>query len=136
MKYISIRKLFLYAIALGIGGFFLFFITTCLYIGTQVDDRCQYAMSEYDGDCVESLISLLNDESNGYRTRNSAIWALSQLGDSRALLVLQSYYTGDIPEREPLDQSLSQYELKKAINLTSGGFNMGAWVWRWMVDDI
>jgi len=55
---------------------------------------------------------------------------LGQLGDNRTLPVLQSYYTGDIPEREPLDKTISQYELKKAINLTSGGFNMSAIIWR------
>jgi len=134
MNNISIRKLFLYAIALGIGGFFLFFIATCLVIGDQVDNRCQQAMSGYGGDCVESLISQLNDEDQGFAARNSAIWALGQMGDARALQVLQSYYTGNIPEREPLDQSISQYELKKAINLTSGGINLGAWVWRWRLN--
>jgi len=56
------------------------------------------------------------------------------LGDSRALPTLQKYYTGNIPNREPLDGVISQYELKKAINLTSGGVNLTAIFWRYGID--
>jgi HEAT repeat protein len=76
------------------------------------------------------LISLLKDENKGFRERNDAVWALGQLGDSRALPVLRKFYTGDIPEVELLDGVISQYELKKAINLTSGGVNISAFIWR------
>jgi hypothetical protein len=134
MKKITIQKLILYIAAIGIGAFALFFLATCLYIGTQVDDRCQTAMRQYPGDCTAALISQLNDSGQAYGERNSAIWALGQLGDGRALPVLQSYYTGNIPDREPWNGTISQYELKKAIRLTSGGFNMGAWVWRWRLN--
>jgi hypothetical protein len=135
MKNLPIKKIFFYAAAIGIGGFALFYIATCLYIGTQVGDRCLSAMSRYyRSDCVEALVTQLNDENQGFGARNSAIWALGQLGDARALPVLQSYYTGVIPDREPWNGTISQYELKKAINLTSGGFNMGAWVWRWRLN--
>jgi len=123
------EKLF-YAIAISISIFFLFFIVTCSWIGYEAKNQCQDAGREYGGDCVESLISLLNDEGKSYRSRNDAIWALGQFGDSRALSVLQNYYTGDIPPKEPLDKTISQYELKKAINLTSGGVNISAFVWR------
>lgn len=33
-------------------------------------------------------------------------------------------------KRELLDKVISQYKLKKAINLTSGGLNIAAWTWR------
>jgi hypothetical protein len=55
---------------------------------------------------------------------------LGEFGGSRALPVLQKYYTGNIPDREPLDEMISQYELKKAIELASGGPNITAWLWR------
>jgi hypothetical protein len=32
---------------------------------------------------------------------DSAIWALGQLGDDRALQMLEHFYTGDIPDRAP-----------------------------------
>lgn len=122
-------KLF-YIIAIGISVFLLFFVITCTWIGYEVKNQCQETISEYGGDCVGALTALLNDENRGFKARNDAIWALGQLGDSRALPVLQSYYTGNIPPREPYDQTISQYELKKAINLTGGGINIGAWIWR------
>lgn len=124
------QKLFFIS-AVGVGIFLLFFVITGVWIGYEVKSRCQEAKREYRGDCVEALITLLKDENKGFRSRNDAIWALGQFGDSRALPVLQGYYTGIIPDREPLGKTISQYELKKAINLTSGGFNMTAIFWRY-----
>jgi hypothetical protein len=58
------------------------------------------------------------------RHRNSAIWALGQLGDGRALPALERYYMGIIPDREPFDEMISQYELNKALHLAKGGTNI------------
>jgi len=130
MKTKTVLQKLAYVSAVGAGIFLLFFIIICAWIGYEVKDLCQEAKREYSGECVESLTYLLGDESKGFRERNDAVWTLGQLGDRRALPVLQSYYTGVIPEREPLDKSISQYELKKAINLVSGGFNISAIIWR------
>lgn len=130
MKIKNIKQNFLYLSAVGASIFLLFFIITCSWIGYEVKSQCQSAKREYGGDCVDALITLLADEHKSFRIKNSAVWALGQLGDSRALPVLQSYYTGHIPPREPLDKSLSQYELEKALNLVTGGFNMSAVIWR------
>jgi len=115
---------------IGVSIFLLFFVVVCTWIGYDVKRQCSEARSEYGGSCVEALMELVDDEEAGYRRRNSAIWALGQLGDSEALPLLKSYYTGDIPDREPLDEVISQYELKKAVELTSGGVNASAWIWR------
>ncbi|RJR25767.1 HEAT repeat domain-containing protein [Candidatus Microgenomates bacterium] len=124
-------KLF-YLLAIGLSVFFLFFFLGDIWIGYEAKRLCQEAKWEYQKtDCVEALIAQLDDENQGFRTRNHAIWALGQFGDSRALPVLQKYYTGNIPDKEPLDGTISQYELKKAINLVSGGINITAWLWRW-----
>ena len=120
----------MYLGAIGLSILLLFLVVGISWIGHEVKYQCQSAKKTYGGDCVESLSSLLKDENRGFNDRNSAIWALGQLGDNRALPVLQTYYTGIIPAREPLDQSLSQYELKKAIKLTSGGPNVVAGFWR------
>lgn len=130
MKIDNFKQVILYFTAIGVSIFLLFFVITCVWIGHDVKSQCREAKREYKGDCVEALIAVLNDEEKPLRQRNSAIWALGQLGDSRALPVLESYYTGDIPPREPLDGVISQYELKKAVNLASGGFNLGAIIWR------
>lgn len=130
MKIKSIKSTIFYVAAIGASVVLLFFFVCCTWIGFDVKSQCLDAKREYGKDCVMSLIALLDDEQKGFRARNSAIWALGQLGDKRALPVLQKYYTGDIPEREPLDKTISQYELKKAVNLASGGFNMTAIFWR------
>ena len=77
---------------------------------------------------------MMEDDTRGFRVRNEAIWALGQLGDSRALPALQRLYTGNIPPREPLDAGISQYELRKAVALTSGGQNPLALFWRHGID--
>jgi hypothetical protein len=151
MKIKNLKHKLIFVSVAGLSIFLIFFVILCSWIGYEVKDQCQEAEREYGGDlpagpetletspedsnrsrqdCVESLMNLLNDENGGFRARNSAIWALGQLGDSRALQVLESYYIGVIPDREPLDRTLSQYELKKAINLVNGGFNISAFVWR------
>jgi len=130
MKIKNIKEKLFYTIAIGTSIFLLFFIITCSWIGYEVKDECQEAKREQSGDCTEALIAVLKNENRSFRSRNSAIWALGQLGDSRALPVLQSFYTGNIPKREPIDKSISQYELKKAIKLTGGGINISAFIWR------
>lgn len=126
----NFKQSVLFLMAIGLSIFLLFFVITCTWIGYDVKSQCQTAQETYGGDCTQALLETLNDEANPFRERNSAIWALGQLGDVRALATLQSYYTGNIPDREPLDQVISQYELKKAINLTSGGTNLSAFIWR------
>ncbi|MBU0731322.1 hypothetical protein KKC88_00400 [Patescibacteria group bacterium] len=124
------KNIIIYVIAIGIGIFFFLFISSSTLIGNSVEQKCEIAQAKYEGDCVEALILFVDDDENGYEERNSAIWALGQLGDERAMDVLNKYYTGDIPDREPLEEGISQYELKKAINLAGGGFNITAFIWR------
>lgn len=120
----------LYWLVLGVGFFVLIFLITSTWIGVSVKQRCTRAEGKYGGDCVEAMVELVQDEEESYRERNYAIWALGQLGDKRALPVLEGKYTGVIPEREPYDEGISQYELKKAIKWMSGGVNISAMVWR------
>lgn len=130
MKVKNLKQKLIYISVVGLSILSLFFFVGCIRIGYEAKNICQNARWQYGGDCIEALITQLDDENQGFRSRNHAIWALGQFGDSRALPVLQKYYIGDIPEREPLDRTISQYELKKAINLASGGLNITAWVWR------
>ena len=117
------RKI-LFGVLIGISLVTFMFIVTCTLIGLDVNQKCEIAQDRYGGDCVKALITYLEDENNSYRSRNSAIWALGQLGNSKALPALERLYTGNIPNREPINETISQYELKKAINLTSGGLNI------------
>jgi len=130
MKTNIIKNLILYGGAIGLVTFFFFFLITCTWIGYSVKTDCQNAQKRYEGTCTEALSQFLDDESNPFEDRNSAIWSLGQLGETEALPILEKYYTGNIPDREPLDQTISQYELRKAIKLVKSGVNLGAWVWR------
>jgi hypothetical protein len=127
-------RLAAYVATVGLCILLLFFVIGVTWIGFDVKTQCQAAKNDYGGDCVEALVSLVQDESRGYRNRNNAIWALGQLGDSRAHAALQSLYTGVIPPREPLDAGISQYELRKAVDLTGGGANPLAVLWRHGID--
>ena len=124
------RDWLFYWIIVGGGIFVLLFLVTSTWIGFGVQEKCMLAQGRYGGDCVDALISHLEDENNPIGERNHAIWALGQLGNTKALPVLEKYYTGNIPEREPWNETLSQYELQKATNLVSGGFNITAFIWR------
>ena len=132
MKIRNFKKNVLYILAVCLSVFILFFVICCTWIGYEVKEQCQHASRQYGGDCTSSLIALLQDEKQSYRSKNSAIWALGQLGDRRALPILEELYTGNIPDREPLDKTISQYELKKAVNLARGDFNATAFFWRYL----
>ncbi len=117
-------------LGLCISFFISIFLITSMYIGKGVKRECNYAKEKYQGDCVQALIKVIQEEKNGFVKRNYAIWALGQMGDKRALPVLKSYYTARIPEKEPYHKGISQYELRKAINLIESGKNISAIVWR------
>lgn len=125
-----VAKYTMLLLAIGIHSFIMLIVILNLWIRFEVKKQCQYATREYNKDCVESLIYLVKDNRKSYRAKNDAIWALGQLGDKRSLPVLQSIYTGVIPNREPLDKGISQYELKKAIHLVNSGTNIFAFFWR------
>lgn len=132
MKIIKkIKKPIGFLAAIGASVLVLFFVITCTWIGVDVKTRCQEAKKDYGGTCVEALSKLVDDENQAFRNRNSAIWALGQLGNNEALPILEKYYTGNIPDREPLNEVISQYELKKAIKLLSDGKNITAIFWRY-----
>jgi hypothetical protein len=127
----KLKRVLLIMFAIGGLLILLIFFVSAKKIGQGVGDACRLAQERYGGDCVESLIRFLDDEENSPRRRNSAVWALGQLGDAQALPVLEKYYRSDNGgQRERLDTQLSQYELKKAIRLAKGGLNLTAFLWR------
>ena len=117
-------------VAIGISIVMLMFVVSSTMIGYSVKEHCKNAQAEYGGECVPALIMLLEDEDKPYASRNSAIWALGELGEAQALPALEAYYTGEIPERSNLEQELSQLLLSRAIKLIRNGINLTAWAWR------
>jgi len=94
-----------------------------------VKRTCLKVQNEYKKECVSALAKYIQSDKHSFRERNSAIWALGQLADKRALPTLQNLYTGNIPPKESLDKTLSQYELKKAITWCKKG-NVTSWMYQ------
>jgi hypothetical protein len=90
------------------------------------------AQSVYGGDAVGSLIALAEDENASFEKRNSAIWALGQLGNERALptLVKLDYPTDQEP---PYDSTayILEYGVKKSIRQIRG-FSSTRWIYRFL----
>jgi hypothetical protein len=118
----KLKQWFLYWTALAAGLFILIFLITITLIGVDVKERCMSAQNKYEGDCVDALVQVVDHEENSLSERNYAVWALGIIGDEKARPVIEKYYTGIIPDREPYDKTLSQYEMKKALKLL-GKFN-------------
>jgi hypothetical protein len=125
----KLKQWFLFWMIVGVGFFVLIFLVTATWIGVDVRERCLVSQAQYEGDCVEALIQSLDDQSNPFDERNRAIWALGQIGDPRSKEILEKYYTGNIPQREPYNEVLSQYEMKKALKLVNGGWNATHLIW-------
>ena len=96
-------------------------------IGVGILRVSHKAMAQSRGDRIEALISLVNCETCNLLDRNSAVWALGQLRDKRALPTLYKYRTG-----KPCNHltSICQYEISKAVKWTEGNAYMLPQVWR------
>jgi len=122
------KNLIGFAIGVGIVIFLFVFLITCSQIGYEVKKQCRIAQNRYGGECVDALMSEVADQSS-QAGKNDAIWTLGQLGGKKVLPFLEKYDTGEpLPEREPWNEGISQYELRKAIRLLDGGFNICAFV--------
>lgn len=96
-------------------------------IGSGVRAASGLAVREYGGDQISALMAFAGSPSQSLRDRNRAVWALGQLGDARALTILEKHYTGKPCEH---NRELCQRELEKAIRLCRGGLNLPALLWR------
>jgi hypothetical protein len=101
------------------------FVSVCFSIRSGVKDMSAKAVKEFPGDRVEALMAYVGSENHTLKERNRAVWALGQIGDRRALPVLESYYTGGECDH---DKFLCQRELSKAIYGCKGGLNLTAWL--------
>ena len=113
------------AIGLALGAALL--VGSTWLIGSGVHAASEAALVEHPGDRVLALMSYVESPNHTLRERNRAVWALGQLGDARALPVLEEHVTGKDCEH---DRLLCQYELRKAIRLCRGATNIAAFVWR------
>ena len=96
-------------------------------IGSGVHAASEAALAARQGDPVPALIAYVESPAHTLQARSRAVWALGQLGDARALPVLEKHVTGNACAH---DRALCQHELRKAIRLCRGSTNVLAFTWR------
>lgn len=122
-KQLILSPLAFFTVMTGTVFLVLGYVVSCAWIGYSAQEMCNNAKRQYAGDCVEALITELQDENVSFHDRNDTIWALGQIGDTRALPVIEKMYTGDMT-RTKYDTEVSQYELSKAVRLLHGATNV------------
>lgn len=100
---------------------------TSWLIGSGVHAASEAARLEQPGDRVPALMAYIESPTHTLRERNRAVWALGQLGDARALPLLEKHFTGSECDH---GRVLCQHELSKAIRLCRGATNLSAFIWR------
>lgn len=121
----SFKRALRYGALICFSLLFVGYLCICFSIRHSVKQISAQAVKEYRGDRVEALMTYVESTSHSLRKRNRAVWALGQIGDSRAVAVLEKFRTG-----KPCDHSsqLCQGELGKAIRACKGSFNATAWL--------
>jgi hypothetical protein len=124
-RFVRLKRILVYGISFCLVLVLMIFVTICWSIRLEVKRMSVKATKEYPGNRVDALIAYMRSESHSLRDRNRAVWALGQIGDKRALPVLESFYTGGDCDHE---KCLCQRELRHAIRGCKGGLNLTAWL--------
>lgn len=119
------KRILGYGILFCFAFVFVTYLMACWSIRSSVKEMSAVATKEYPGDRTEALMRYLDSENHSLRERNRAVWALGQIGDGRALPVLEKSYTGRPCDHE---NRLCQRELQKAIKACKSAFNATAWL--------
>ena len=123
------RAIFLSVISISTLVLIIFFFSF-FTIYKDAKTACLKAQNEYKEGCVGSLIKYIQSDGNKFGARNSAIWALGQLADKKALPFLYELEKS-LPEQEKCsyENSLCKYEVQKAIRWCEKG-NVTSWMYR------
>lgn len=124
-RFANVKKVIGYGTLCCLAILITAFVLICWSIRSSVKEMSAEATREYPGDRIEALMAYVDSDNHSLRQRNRAVWALGQIGDKRALPVLEKWYTGGSCDHK---NSLCQYELAKAINLCNGAFNATTWL--------
>jgi hypothetical protein len=101
-------------------------------ISVEVRSACVSAQTEFEGDCVVALSQVAVSPDHSYQKRNRAIWALGEIGDSRAIPILENLSTGEPhPPHCNIKHGICEYGVSKSIQLCAG-MNVVRYVWRWI----
>ena len=113
------------------GSLIFVFVTifTFTKILRQVEEITTIAVTTYGQDAIGSLTKLIESEDRSYGEKNSAIWALGQFADQRALPLLEEL-NGQTEERSPCNRNtdLCKREIEKALKWCRNG-NLTSWMY-------
>ena len=82
------------------------------------------AKSEFKSDSIQSLINYINSPNHTLKEKNSAVWALGQFADKKAvpfLTKLSEELTGSDGEELSHDNYVCRYEVDKALRQCTEG---------------
>lgn len=101
-------------------------------IDAAVRNTCLEAGAADRESCIDTLCRVAVSSEQPFERRNQAVWALGQLGDPRALPVLEQLRTG-VPCPQPCrkDRQICQLEVEKAIRWCRGGNRLVKGLRRW-----
>lgn len=118
---------------IGFGILTIMYGIICWSIFSDVKTICGKTNQAFEGDIVEANIKFLQSKQHSLIEKNDVVWALSQIGDDRALPILEKLYTG-IPCEKPCEKhkKICQYELEKAIKSCKGNFSLTKWMYRFL----
>lgn len=116
-----------------IAGFAIFSIVavfTFTNIHRQVEEITMVAVTAYNLNAIESLTKLIESKDHLFEEKNSAIWALGQFADPRALPFLEAL-NGQTVEKSPCNRNtdLCKGEIEKAMKWCRNG-NLTSWMYR------
>lgn len=117
----------------AVGGLIFFFCIsisfTFLSIYNGVKSNCQQAQILYGGDCVEALSAVIQSDTTSFNKKNSAVWALGQLADQKALHLLRelSQNPGDTSHCTR-SKEICAHEVNKALKWCAKG-NSTSWMY-------
>ena len=123
-------RLLKYGILAALVLFAIFVIVTFSSIYFGVKEACLLAKSEFPGDCQTALVQYIESKNHTIREKNTAIWALGQLADTRSVEFLEEL-EDLIPPSEKCqhDKHPCSYEIQKALKWSRNG-NMTSWMYR------
>jgi hypothetical protein len=99
------------------------------WIYSDVKKICIEAKNQFNGDCISSLILVIESKDTSYLQKNNAVWAIGQLADPKALPVLnQAREKAKCGKPCPLNKYFCRYEIDKAIKWCSKG-NITSWMY-------
>lgn len=130
MKKKNLKNLVLTSIFAAFVFALLIFFYSLFVIYKGVKMACLKAKTENQEECVDSLIKVVKSADKIFREKNSAIWTLGQLAETKALPFL--YELDDfLPKQErcDYDEFLCKYEVQKAIKWCEKG-NVASWMYR------